>query len=418
MNTIIKEAKKKLSKFKSKKEVDEYIENIKDKKLKNQLKTYEYFYKIHKVEFIYQNIDYLTCKIQSINLNILDFQEKLNISYNHKFDIEKNLNSITSLQHIKLFETFYLINLWNIFNWQLDIYWIYDIDKNKIWSIAIANKFKIKKNNNVISKLELTWLFFKCYSNYLNNFLNYLDISRKDNDILKRIDYCLDIKWIEVFQLLEYLKNTYKRTRNVLDLTATDKLAIQNSKGYQSDMKYWLQETYKKILWSSNELKIYDKILDLIQPWLIHRKVKWVNPYQDYINSNLPITRLEMLKNSNWLMKMENHSIDFMFENIQDLFFDYLKRIFDCIDLSILVWENIWLNWKKIFLAKTEKEKDVFRCMQMIKSSFATVNDILWKEASYKLIYDLFPEIENIKPIELLDYWDIQDYFSWVSETI
>lgn len=393
----IKELKKNLSNFKTKKSKIEYIENIKNKKKKLHYFTYLNFYEKHKIKIIYQNIDYLTIKIEK-NENLY---KKLNSlpQYNHQ-EIKQNNINIKNIFHYKMLN-YYIINLWIIFNWQKHIYWIYDSDNNKIWSITYIDENIKKNNHNVINTIELTWLFFKCYKNDLDNIFNFLNIDKKENNIIKRLDYCVDFLWIEVFQLLEYLKSIHKKTdlkksKNVIWLTATD--LKQNEVKFNSDLRYWNQETYKNFLWTLNDLKIYDKILDLLQPDLLKRKVKWENPYYKYINSNLPITRIELKKKSASFTKMNNNSYEYLSENIEVLFFDYLLKFFD-IDLSILIWDSVSLNWKKTnFLAKEKKDKSILRCIQMIKANIKTLENITWKEHVIKILDSIYPWDINTLP--------------------
>jgi hypothetical protein len=61
-------------------------------------------------------------------------------------------------------------------------------------------------------------------------------------------------------------------------------------------------------------------------------KINGENPYKDYLNSNVPITRNELSKKK--FDNLRNNSINWIFDNIESLFFDYLLWFFE-IDLSL-----------------------------------------------------------------------------------
>lgn len=403
----LKQYKKVKNQFSSKKDLKNFIKNIKNKQEKINHETYFYFYEKYPINIYYQNIDYMTCKLHVISSELITIKNKLRISYDHRNDIKNSPISIERYNHYYLFDKFYILNLWESFWGQKQVYWIYDKEKNKVWSVVLVNESKKKNNHNIINSLELTGLFFKCYQKYLDNFLDFFEIDKNKNDVLKRLDYCIDLKWIEVFQLLEYIKPIYKKTKNVDWLTWLDKKTLMTD--YTSDIKYWRKETFKNFLWSLNDLKIYDKVLDLLQPELIKRKVNWKNPYKDYIDSGFPITRLELKKKSSSFTKIKDHSINFMLENIEWMFFDYLKKYFE-INLSLFVWHQVNnLNWKKIFLAKEKKEKSLDRCEKMALANLRSIENISWKKAVYKFLLDNFPEIQKISKLSLLDEFESLD---------
>lgn len=314
-------------------------EKIKKNKLtkiqKNLLKNTEKFCKKYDVKIIYQNIDFINVKILEKNKNLKIIEENIKTVYPYWDLLDSKIEMKKLYNNLVLFDKFILVFSWFAFSNQKKIYNIYDEDKNKIWQITLKNQIKLKSNNNVIDSLELSWLFFKCYESYFLEFLEYFWISLEKNWILKRLDYCIDIQWLEVFELLEFLKNIHKNTKNVNSITATDKKAILEN---NVDFKYWKQEIYKNFFSEHNDLKIYDKILDILENYL-KRKVNGKNPYQDYLDSDLPIVRIELKKKK--FKNLTDNSIKWVFQNIEALFFDYLKRYFD-IDLSLYLrsWKN------------------------------------------------------------------------------
>lgn len=328
MNIVLKNIDEKLSKSR--------LTNLQKNRLENTKKFLKKFW----LQIVYKNIDFIVLKLLQKNYNAEKIENEILrvYSYNDLLDNSINLENLPNT--LKLFDKFILCFSWLAFSEQKKIYNIYDIEKNKIWQLTLKNSKKLKWNVNVIDSLELSWLFFKCYSEHYKNFINYFWISEEKNWILKRLDYCIDLKWIEVFELLEYIKPNHKNSKSVNSLTGTDlKILKENN----VDIKKWRKETYKNFISSHNDLKIYDKILDILENYF-KRKVNWQNPYKDYIDSDLPITRIELKKKK--FDNLANNSLKFVFQNIEALFFDYLLRYFD-VDLSVLIWQNIALNWKK-----------------------------------------------------------------------
>lgn len=366
------------------------------------------FIKKHNVSIFYEGIDYLTVKIEFNNSNIDYIINNLYTVYNHKIDIcNNNFDNIELFDNIKILDKFYLINLWLVFWWQLRLFWIYDFYKNKIWSFVYKLPWLLKKNFNVFTSLELTGLFFHNYKDYFDSILNYFWVDRFSNWILKRLDYCIDLINIEVPQLLEFLKPLHKRQRvkNVNWLTNSD-LKLLQEKNFS--LQFWKTETYKKFINNSNTLIIYDKILDIVDNYLL-RQIDWKNPYKEYLDSNFPITRVELKKTTSSFSKIRNHSVNSMIDNIRPLFFDYLKRYF-VFDFSLLTWQKVSLNWKKRYLAQEKKEIDILRSLQMAKSYLKRVEIVCGKEYLYKFILSLYPELEGINSLDLLDDFERFDY--------
>lgn len=401
MISIIKEAKKILSKKKWKK-IDTNSREFYLVNLSNFLQ--EYPSKIY-----YKNIDYLTAEIKEINWNIKQIFVKSYIEYNHKIDIEKKPLHIEFYNHYKILNKFYILNLWIVFWWQKQIFWIYDQDKNKIWSF-VYKRPEIQKNNyNVYTSLELTWLFFHCYQKYFDSILDYFGVDRKSNKILKRLDYCLDIVWVEVPQLLTQMKETYhkQKIKNYNWLLNSDKKKLLEK---DSELIFWKTETYKKFINNSNTLIIYDKILDVVDNYM-KRKIDWVNPYQDYLDSDFPITRIELKKITSAFSKIQDHSIDAMLNRIEADFFDYLKRYFIS-DFSLLIDINgISLNWKKWYLAKEEKQKNILHSFMMAQSYLKNIEEYTSRDELFRFLLKLYPDIpQKANSLDLLDEFETYEY--------
>lgn len=399
MNTIIKEANKNNKKINWEKIKENYEENL--TKLLEK----------HKINIYYENIDYFTAEIKENNSNIEYILKKLYIPYNHKKDIKKKQKHIELYNYILILNKFYLLNLWVIFGWQLQIYWIYDIDKNKLWSFTYKLPTSPRENYNAFTSLELTWLFFHSYNDYFDEMLSYFSVDRFSNWIIKRLDYCLDIKWVEVPELLFYLKELHQRQKikNVNWLNHTD---LKNLQEKNYNLQFWKTETYKKFLNNANTLIIYDKCLDIVQNYML-RTIDWINPYQDYVSSNLPITRIELKKTTSAFHKIQDNSINTMLSRIRPLFYDYLKKYFIC-DFSLLIWKNISLNWKKIYLAQKEKEIKITHTLTMIKAYLSNLETIYWKDWVYKFLFELYPDLENVSSLNLMDEFEFMDFYDQI----
>lgn len=378
-------------------------EKIKKNKLtkiqKNLLKNTEKFCKKYDVKIIYQNIDFINVKILEKNKNLKIIEENIKTVYPYWDLLDSKIEMKKLYNNLVLFDKFILIFSWFAFSNQKKIYSIYDEDKNKIWQITLKNQIKLKSNNNVIDSLELSWLFFKCYESYFLEFLEYFWISLEKNWILKRLDYCIDIQWLEVFEFQDYLKDLQRKSKIVNWLTATE---LRQLKENNITIKYWKKEIYINFMSEHNDLKIYDKILDILENYL-KRKVNEKNPYQDYLDSDLPIVRIELKKKK--FKNLTDNSINWVFQNIEALFFDYLKRYFD-IDLSMYLWVDKTLNWKKIFLAKEEKSKKLFHSLTMFLAYWRNLQEMLWENEFYKILFKNYPKIESVKELQLLDEFE------------
>lgn len=372
---------------------------------KNRLENTKKFIQKFSINIIYKNIDFIVLKILEKNNNVKNIENQLVKIYWYNDVLDKNIDITSLLNTINLFDKFIIVYSWLAFSEQKKIYNIYDFEKNKIWQLTLKNINKLKSNNNVIDSLELSWLFFKCYNNYYNKFLNYFSISENHNWVLKRLDYCIDIKWIEVYEILNYIKDNYRNSKNVNWLTWSDlKILKENN----TDIQKWRQVTYKNFISTHNDLKIYDKILDILDNYK-NRKVNWKNPYQDYLDSDFPITRIELKKKK--FNNLTDNSLKFVFQNIEALFFDYLLRYFE-IDLSLFVWQDITLNWKKIFLAKEQKSKKLFHSINMLLAYAKNIEEMIWENELFKILYKNYPNLASINEFDLLDEFEIHDFLS------
>ena len=394
MNIMLKNINKKIKQKNIKKWQRKILENTKE------------FCKKFDSKIIYKNIDFLVLKLLNKNKNVLWIEENIKKVYPYNELVQKEVHMDKLYNSLILFDKFFLTYSWNAFSEQKKIYNIYDFDKNKIWQLTIKNSEKLKSNNNVMNSLELSWLFFKCYDDYLLLFLEYFWISLESNWILKRLDYCIDIQGIEVFELLEYLKPSEKKTKNVNWLVWLDKKKLNEN---NLDFSHWKKEVYKNFFSTHNDLKIYDKILDILDNYK-NRKVNGVNPYQYYLDSEFPITRIELKKKR--FNNLIDNSISWVFHNIEALFFDYLLRFFQ-IDFSFYIWtEHLTLNWKKIFLAKEEKSKKLYHSITMMLAYAKNIEELSWEYNLYKILLKNYPKLESITSIQLFDEFETHEFLN------
>lgn len=89
-------------------------------------------------------------------------------------------------------------------------------------------------------------------------------------------------------------------------------------------------------------------------------------------------------------------------------FFDYLKRYFD-IDLSMYLWVDKTLNWKKIFLAKEEKSKKLYHSLNMFLAYWRNLQEMLGENDFYKLLFKNYPKLESLTELQLLDEFETHE---------
>lgn len=372
------------------------------------IKTY-HFSKRNNLEVFYKNIDFLTIWIER-----KDFTEKLEkltkvCSYD---DISNANNSLTDIllkfPIVRITDKFFFVFSGLTFNNKKQIYSLYDYDRNKIWQIVLRNEEQIKSSEkNIKNQIELSWLFFKCYQDYLNEFLDKLEVNRYEQDIIWRIDYCVDFKWLEVFKIVKYVSDRVKKTVKVYnDLPRADRKKLMREKN--AEVKYWNQTVWLAIKWSRQDFKVYDKTLDIVENYL-KRKVDWKNPHAEYIKSNSPIFRIEVKRKSASMTDLKDNSLNYFFENLEALFFDYIKRYFD-IDLSYFVANLKKVDRSKNFLAQDVKYKKLERTLKMFKAYWETLK--LWGGNKFlkKKFADIFPEADKMSYFEALPQEMLEDF--------
>lgn len=238
----------------------------------------------------YENIDYLTLKLRE------------------DLDILKTLNWLCHNSH-----EYYLDNDFKIIftDWgywkQLKYYKIVDSYLNEVCNIKIKQPTE-KKNRNVYSAIEFNWIFFKSYYEYLDYILSLFSMDREKQNIVKRIDYCIDWWNVEVKDFIKYYKNKQKKDYWVW---------------------VWKELTYKNIKLDRHELVLYNKKLDILEKGKHKTQANWEYIYRQYIKEDFPITRLEYRKKSRALRELTDNSINALFNYCKQYTLDYFNKFYD-----------------------------------------------------------------------------------------
>jgi len=357
-----------------------------------------------KLTIINRKIDFYKIKI---NDDLLKYIE------DKSYRIYNNLTfrdfKLDEFDWLVLFDKFIIVNFGTIWNTK-QRFDILDFDLNKVWNIIYA-LVDYKSN---ISYLELSWLFCNSYMDYKEDFFKFLHINTKINWILKKIDFKIDVVGKETFQIIQFMKDKDYKNALVEWLSAFDKKKVLDTKGL---IKYWKVITWLTIKGTYNNLVIYDKILDILDNYL-SRQIDWVNPYQEYLDSNLPITRIEVSKKWESFQHIANNSIDWIEKNIEALYFDYLKGFFVVDFRKICIWTIESLNGKTNFIAKKQKELKLIHSLNMFQAYGRNLKYLLWQSGFEKETFKYFPELENRNILDYTDNIDIKDYFDNISDYI
>ncbi len=305
----------------------------------------------------YENIDFLTVKLP------------------YWLEILKTLNWLCSNSNEYNLDFGFKITFFDWGFWkQLKYYKILDNQNNIVCNIKIKQKTE-KKNRNVYTAIEFDWLFFKSYFHYFDYILSIFDIDRNKNDIVKRIDYCIDFWNIEVKDFIKSYKNKQKKEYGVW---------------------IWNELTYKNIKLDRHELVLYNKKLDILEKNKHKTKVDWKYPYKQYIKENFPITRLEYRKKSRALRELTNNSINALFKYVKQYSLDYFNKFYD---LNII---EVYKETSTFERFKRPERKDILVTQ--------ITNKKLWMYLSMANAYmDNYTAIKNEKAIfqKLHDkYWD------------
>lgn len=262
----------------------------------------------------YENIDFLTIKLP-------EWLEILN-----------TLNWLCPNSSEYILEFWFKITFFDWWFWkQMKYYKIIDRENNIICNIKIKQKTE-KKNRNVYTAIEFDWLFFKSFFEYFDYFLEIFDIDKNKNEIVKRIDYCIDWWNLEVKDFIKYYKNKQKKDYGVW---------------------IWNELTYKNIKLDRHELVLYNKKLDILEKNKHKTKVDWNYPYKQYIKEEFPITRLEYRKKSRAIRELTNNSINALFKYVEQYALDYFNKFYD---LDII---EVYKETSKFERIKRPERKDI-----------------------------------------------------------
>jgi hypothetical protein len=238
----------------------------------------------------YENIDFLTIKLPD-NLKIIQI-----------------LNGLCCNSHEYILDFWFKINFFDRWFWkQLKYYKLLDKENNEICNIKVKQKTE-KKNRNVYTCIEFNWIFFKSYFDYFNYILEIFEIDRNKNEIVKRIDFCIDWWNLEVKDFMKYYKNKQKKEYWVW---------------------IWNELTYKNIKLDRHELVLYNKKLDILEKNKHKTKVNSEYPFKQYLKEEFPITRLEYRKKSRAIRELTNNSINALFKYSKQYALDYFNKFYD-----------------------------------------------------------------------------------------
>lgn len=189
-------------------------------------------------------------------------------------------------------------------------------EKNNLLAFIHIKQPTEKKNKNFNSDIELVWLFWKSYSHLFDYICNLFHIDPDKRFIVSRIDYCFDIKGLEVADLLEYTANKYKKSYVI---------------------KYGDTPTYTNTKWDRHELCLYNKKLDILDK----NKHKLTTsdgskPYAQYLSESESITRIEYRKKTRAIKEIVENSPNGLFKYIRQMACDYIQKMYD-IDFQLVL---------------------------------------------------------------------------------
>lgn len=250
---------------------------------------------------MYNNVDWLDIRVSDLN-PVLDVFRGLSV----------NSSSIAFP-----FGGFVAEYRWMI-NWDSQILVdILDLNSKKVWQLTFKVQTSVvRKNKNYPTKLGFDWVFFTFYFDYFDSFLEYFWISRTQQNIILRLDYCVDLCGV-------YVDDLYKKYR-ALPKTR----CLSKPKPKYEDPITWKVTGYTYET-DTNDIQIYDKKLDIVVKWKYLLKNEfWDCPWQAYKDCVSPISRIEVRWNSHSWYQKKHADINYVFDNWLQLFIEYVKNFY------------------------------------------------------------------------------------------
>ncbi len=303
----------------------------------------------------YENIDFLTVRLP-------DWLEIL-----------KTLNGLCENSHEIILNFNFKIIFFDWWFWkQLKYYKLLDNENNEICNIKVKQKTN-KKNKNVFHAIEFNWIFFNAYYDYFDYILSIFDIDRNKNDIVKRIDYCIDWWNLEVKDFIKYYKNKMKKEYRVW---------------------IWNELTYKNIKLDRHELVLYNKKLDILEKNTHKTKANWELIYKHYITQDFPITRLEYRKKSRAIRELTNNSINALFKYSKQYCLDYFNKFYDLDIIEIYKETSTFERFKrperKDVLVKTITNKKIHQYLSMASAYMDNYTSIKTESLFFEKLYEKY----------------------------
>lgn len=320
------------------------------------------FIQNNKPNLYYKWIDFMTVKIQKD----LDIIKKIDDTIQDQVYIEGQTNN-------KVYKMwmFNIVYYWLVFWNQIKIYNVLDQKNNLVIQIRVKQD-TWKKNNNVTSNIEFKGVFFRAYKSKLHDILSIFKVDLDKPKIMLRIDYCIDLQNIKLEEIEEY-KKEYNGTIQIIKQNNDINDMIRDIKKVNKptiEIQRKKNMVYKKYKTERNELKIYDKRFDIFMNHLYTRVDNQKGLfYKHYLDSEVPITRVELKKKSRSIRELWLGTINDVLDKIETLFYNYIKRVYN-IDFFLIDKEAV----KKAIYKKLDKKID---CVDIKKSLEKSINMML-----------------------------------------
>lgn len=186
---------------------------------------------------------------------------------------------------------------------------ILDSNANEIGNVSLV-LFPSESTRNFSDSVDFNGTFWHVYPEYFPHFCEWFGIDTKQNKIVSRIDYAVDLGNLSCHDFAELSRPTKKRVR-------TDKINAR--------------VTWIKADTGRNELVAYDKRLDILDKGKHKMKFDKPNPFKPYLEFSSPIVRVEYRKMSRSLRELSetsDASIQTLFLRIREFFADHVTKFF------------------------------------------------------------------------------------------
>lgn len=312
----------------------------------------------------YSNIDYLTIKLVE------------------NTDIVKTLHWLTENSPNYLIDCggFKIQYESVLFGGQLTVLRLYDDKGNKLGCIHLKNNVlrsdgMQKQNKNVATNVEFTGDFWKLYGEYFPFFCDFFGIDVEKEKNVTRLDYCIDIAWIDVDEV-------YKKYRAPFDVWLW-----KDGQGFYlgNVLTGWTDKSDR------HEMAIYNKKLDILKKnkhnieTLIGEK-----PYMQYIKETFPITRFEYRATSRSLREA-SASVNYCIQYGRQLACSYASRFY-MLDLTVFFedFKRFDFPVRSDPLISVMLGKKAYMASCMIKAYCSSLRDYKTEAHVFELLYQMY----------------------------